>query len=54
MCVSVCVCVCVYGVWESVCVSGADLNLPSVSLRSEERLVRSTENLSTFTLRILA
>ena len=32
----------------------ADLNLPSVSLRSEERQVKSTENFSTFTFRIRA
>ena len=31
-----------------------DLNLPSLSLRSEDRLVRSTENLSTLKLRIRA
>ena len=32
----------------------SDLNLSSVSLRSEEREVRSTENFSTFTVRIRA
>ena len=44
-----------YAEWMCVCVCVQwDLNLPSESLRSEERQVRSTENFSTFTVRTLA